>query len=405
MDSSKQRDISQLRKPIQRVNPSKLLLLQSNSYLAPFQPWFEEKYNRLHNLINQIESNEGSFYDFATSYHKMGFNETTEGVWYREWAPAAQQMSLYGDFNNWNPDQYPLKKNQYGVWEIFIPRNKDGAYPIFNYSKLKVHILDAQDHWVDKIPAWIHYAGQSPSNVTYDGLYISQQEDNKYKWQHDIPTKPKAPKIYEAHIGMSSTEPKVATYREFRENVLPRIKALGYNTIQLMGIMEHPYYASYGYHVTNYFAISSRFGTINELKELIDAAHSMGIFVLIDIVHRYFFVRFFFVKSFHLSHASSNEQDGLSMFDGTNHQYFHGGERGYHAKWDSLLFDYSKWEVLRFLLSNLAWYLEEYRFDGFRFDGVTSMMYTHHGIDFDFTGNPKEYFSDDTDMVFCKALF
>ena len=190
-------------------------------------------------------------------------------------------------------------------------------------------------------------------------------------------------RIYEAHVGMSSIEPKISTYVEFRDTVLPRIKYLGYNAVQLMAVQEHAYYASFGYHVTNFFAASSRCGTPDELKSLIDRAHELGIVVLMDIVH---------------SHASSNALDGLNMFDGSDSGYFHSGPQGYHWMWDSRCFNYGNWEVLRFLLSNLRYWMEEFRFDGFRFDGVTSMMYKHHGLSTSFTGNYHEYFGMATDV-------
>lgn len=183
---------------------------------------------------------------------------------------------------------------------------------------------------------------------------------------------------------MAGVEPRVHTFKEFTRDVLPRIKKLGYNALQLMAVMEHAYYGSFGYHVTNFFAVTQRCGPPEDLKELIDTAHGMGISVFLDLVH---------------SHASSNSLDGIGMLDGTDHQYFHSGDKGWHSMWGSRLFDYTKWEVLRFLLSNLAWYLEEYCFDGFRFDGITSMLFTHHGITTGFTGNYEEYFNFGYDMV------
>ena len=208
----------------------------------------------------------------------------------------------------------------------------------------------------------------------------------RYQFKHARPPKPEAPRIYEAHVGMSSSEPRVNSYREFADDVLPRIKSNNYNTVQLMAIMEHSYYGSFGYHVTNFFAVSSRSGTPEDLKYLIDKAHSLGLRVLMDVVH---------------SHASNNVTDGLNGFDvgqSSQESYFHTGPRGYHELWDSRLFNYANWEVLRFLLSNLRWWLEEYKFDGFRFDGVTSMLYHHHGINMGFTGNYAEYFSEATDV-------
>lgn len=208
--------------------------------------------------------------------------------------------------------------------------------------------------------------------------------DGDYQFRHPLPEVPHSLRIYEAHVGMSSEgEPNVNTYEKFADEVLPRIKDLGYNAIQLMAVQEHAYYASFGYHVTNFFAVASRSGNPDGLKKLIDSAHSMGIVVLIDCVH---------------AHAAKNVLDGINMFDGTGHQYFHEGPEGYHADWDSRIFNYGSYEVLRFLLSNLAWWLEEYKFDGFRFDGVTSMLYKHRGVGHAFVAGYDEYFGLQTDM-------
>lgn len=217
-----------------------------------------------------------------------------------------------------------------------------------------------------RIPPWIKRVVQDLSvSAIYDSVFWNPPEENRYQFKHQRPKKPQSLRIYEAHVGISSPETKVATYKEFTATMLPRIKYLGYNAIQLMAIMEHAYYASFGYQVNNFFAPSSRYGTPEDLKELIDTAHSMGLAVLLDVVH---------------SHASKNVQDGLNMFDGTDHLYFHGGAKGVHDQWDSRLFNYGSHEVLRFLLSNLRYWMDEYRFDGFRFDGVTSMLYLHRGI-------------------------
>ena len=240
---------------------------------------------------------------------------------------------------------------------------------------------------VDRIPVWIRrVVQQEGSEANFDGIfwcpskpYIWKYENNRPIKNDDIRSPYDSLRIYEAHIGMSGSEPVISTYSYFRTEVLPYISELGYNALQLMGIMEHSYYASFGYQVTNLFAVSSRFGTPEELKELIDAAHRLGIIVLLDVVH---------------SHASKNVDDGLNKFDGTDYCYFHGNERGYHPVWDSRLYNYRHWEVLRLLLSNLRWYIEEYHFDGFRFDGVTSMLYKHHGIGQSFAGGYSDYFEE-----------
>lgn len=220
--------------------------------------------------------------------------------------------------------------------------------------------------WIDRIPAWIKYATQDLTfSPAYDGRFWNPPPAEKYIFKHPRPRKPRSVRVYEAHVGISSSELKVASYKEFTQAMLPRIKYLGYNAIQLMAIMEHAYYASFGYQVNNFFAASSRYGTPEDLKELIDVAHGLGLVVLLDVVH---------------SHASKNVLDGLNQFDGTDHLYFHAGSKGTHEQWDSRLFNYGHHEVMRFLLSNLRFWMDEYQFDGFRFDGVTSMLYVHHGI-------------------------
>ena len=233
----------------------------------------------------------------------------------------------------------------------------------------------------DRNPVWSKLLLQNPESNLFDGIFW--HPENPYQFKFTQPAPPKSFKIYEAHVGMSSIDPKVASYRYFADEILPRIKETGYTAIQLMAIMEHAYYGSFGYHVTNFYAISSRFGTPDDLKYLIDKAHGMGLIVLLDLIH---------------SHASSNVLDGINNFDGTDYLYFHGGEKGYHKLWDSRLFNYKNWETLRLLLSNLNWFLTEYKFDGFRFDGISSMLYLNHGINYSFSGRYNEYFGENLDM-------
>jgi len=286
MESTKNNEQQDLHAPIPRSDPYKLAIFDSDGYLEPFRGHFEYRYKTFLQRLDEIEKNEGSLYAFSHGYQKLGFVETPEGVYFREWAPAAKAVFLTGDFNNWDRRQHPLKKDAFGNWEIFLPKNKDGSYPIPHMSKVKIHLCNAKDEWVDRIPAWIQYVLQNPHDLSYDGVYLSQQKEHRYEWKNPRPPKPKTTLIYETHIGMSSSEPRISTYREFADNVLPRIQNLGYNVIQIMAIMEHSYYGSFGYHVTNFFAISSRFGTPNDLKYLIDKAHGMGIYVLMDLVHR-----------------------------------------------------------------------------------------------------------------------
>lgn len=338
-----------------------------------------EQYKKMREAIDKYE---GGLETFSRGYEKLGFTRCAKGITYREWAPGAKSAALIGDFNNWNPNADIMTQNEFGVWEIFLPNNADGSAPIPHGSRVKIR-MDTPSGIKDSIPAWIKFSVQAPGEIPYNGIYYDPPEEEKYMFQHPQPKRPKSLRIYEAHVGMSSTEPIINTYANFRDDVLPRIKRLGYNAVQIMAIQEHSYYGSFGYHVTNFFAPSSRCGTPDDLKSLIDKAHELGLLVLMDIVH---------------SHASKNVLDGLDMFDGTDGHYFHSGSRGYHWMWDSRLFNYGSWEVLRFLLSNARWWLDEYKFDGFRFDGVTSMMYTHHGLQVAFTGNYNEYFGLATDV-------
>lgn len=355
-----------------------------------------------HDIINSSHEY-NSLSEFARlSYKQYGLHvdTNTKKIYYKEWAPNAKKAFLIGDFNNWNESSHELShKDDYGNFYITLdPINNDYAIP--HDSKIKIMFVLDNNEKIYRLPAWITRATQPDKDTSkkYGPIYEARfwNPSNPYQFKHSRPhinRKLDSLRIYEAHIGISSPERKVATYKEFTQNLLPRIKYLGYDCIQLMAIMEHAYYASFGYQVTNFFAISSRYGTPEDLKELIDTAHSMGILVLLDVVH---------------SHASKNVDDGLNNFDGSDHQYFHSlsSGRGEHPLWDSRLFNYGSFEVQRFLLANLAFYIDIYHFDGFRFDGVTSMLYLHHGVGENggFSGDYNEYLSKDRSNVDHEAL-
>ncbi|XP_048350021.1 1,4-alpha-glucan-branching enzyme [Sphaerodactylus townsendi] len=356
-------------------------LLEGDPHLTTFKQDFERRYAAFYHIWKNIEDNEGGINKFTRSYQTFGVHRFVDGgLLCKEWAPGAEAVFLTGDFNNWNPFSHPYKKMDFGKWELFIPSGPDGVKPVSHGSKLKVVIRSQTGEILYRISPWARYVARQGTNVTYD--WIHWEPPIPYRRRHPVPKKPKSLRIYESHVGIASPEGKIASYKNFTHNVLPKVKDLGYNCIQLMAIMEHAYYASFGYQVTSFFAASSRYGPPDDLKELIDVAHSMGIVVLLDVVH---------------SHASSNSEDGLNKFDGTDSAFFHSGPRGTHSLWDSRLFDYGNWEVLRFLLSNLRWWIEEYGFDGFRFDGVTSMLYHHHGIGVGFSGDYSEYFGMQVD--------
>ncbi|XP_078416543.1 1,4-alpha-glucan-branching enzyme isoform X3 [Cetorhinus maximus] len=362
-------------------------LLELDPYLEPYSENLRQRYNKFASLARSIEENEGGLDQFSRGYESFGVNRQPDGgIYCKEWAPGAKSVSLVGDFNDWNATSHHFKKLQYGKWELYIPRSADGSSPILHGSKLKVVIGSKTGKQIYRISPWARYVTREQSAFTYD--WVHWDPPQRYMYKHRHPPRPRSMRIYEAHVGIASPEGKIASYKNFTQNVLIRIKNLGYNCIQLMAIMEHAYYASFGYQVTNFFAASSRYGTPDELKELIDVAHSMGLFVLLDVVH---------------SHASKNTEDGLNLFDGTDSCFFHSGTRGTHLLWGSRLFNYSNWEVMRFLLSNLRWWVEEYYFDGFRFDGVTSMLYHHHGIKVAFSGGYSEYFglqNDDDSLAY-----
>lgn len=358
---------------------------------------FRYRWGIFKNIRNAIDQNEGGLDKFSEGYKFFGFNrgehEGKTGLWYREWAPGAKALALTGEFNNWEPKpEHWAVKNQFGVFELFLADKPDGTPVVPHRTKVKCRIENIWGQWTEKIPAWCKWATQEWNEVQFNGVHWEPPEvgapgevhpDKKYTFKYPRPPKPRSLRIYECHVGMSSEEPKVNSYLEFKNEMLPRIRKLGYNCIQIMAIQEHAYYGSFGYHVTNFFGVSSRCGTPEELKAMIDEAHRLGLYVLMDIVH---------------SHASKNTMDGINMFDGTDGMYFHSGARGNHWMWDSRLFNYGNWETMRFLLSNARWWMDEYKFDGYRFDGVTSMMYHHHGLSYAFTGNYEEYFGMNTDV-------
>lgn len=314
--------------------------------------------------------------EFATGYLYFGLHRTSTGWVFREWAPHATDIYLIGDFNNWEESpKYRMKRLKgTGNWEIKLRGN---ALKHGDLYKLKIHWDGGCG---ERIPAWCRRVVQDEQTKIFSAQVWAPEKPYVWKKKSFRPnTSPLL--IYECHIGMSQDAEKVGTYNEFRENVLPRVVADGYNCIQIMAIQEHPYYGSFGYHVSSFFAASSRFGTPEELKQLIDEAHKSGIAVIMDIVH---------------SHAVKNEVEGLGNFAGDPSQYFYGGGRREHPAWDSLCFDYGKNEVLHFLLSNCKFWMDEYHFDGFRFDGVTSMLYYSHGLGEAFC-NYGDYFNGGQD--------
>ena len=348
-----------------------LKVIQQDNLLAPYSSALEGRHEYALRKEKELIGNHKSLSDFAVGYLYFGLHKVKRSWVFREWAPNATAIYLIGDFNNWEKNEkYRLNPLENGNWEGVFGEK------MFKHGDLYKLLVEWQSGCGERIPAWATRVVQDENTKIYSAQVW--QPENPYRFKIRRYNKNFAPLlIYECHIGMATNEEKVGTYNEFRKNVLPRIVKDGYNCIQIMAIQEHPYYGSFGYHVSSFFAPSSRFGTPEELKQLIDEAHRNDVLVIMDIVH---------------SHAVKNEVEGLGRFDGTPYQYFHGGQRREHPAWDSLCFDYAKNEVLHFLLSNCKYWLEEFNFDGFRFDGVTSMIYRNHGLGQDFT-NYNDYYN------------
>lgn len=344
---------------------SEIPLIRQHPELQPYAAEIAALHYRFIGMQTHIREHWHSLKEFASLHKNLGFHrDAYETGWvYREWAPDAVQLWLIGDFNEWNPESHPMQRGDGGIWEIHIPDS--APQPLRHGQRIKVRVLGArQSESRDRIPAILAAQVQDSDTKDFSGLLWWPKQSYVFKNVFQFP-QAEPLFIYEAHTGMALEEGGIGSFRQFRENVLPRIKTAGYNCIQLMAVQEHPYYGSFGYHVSGFYSVSSRFGTPEDLKELIDAAHGMGLSVIMDLVH---------------SHSVKNINEGLNEFDGSGHQYFRYGDAGNHPLWDSKIFDYGKPEVLRFLLSNVRYWLEEYRFDGFRFDGVTSMLYRNHGM-------------------------
>ncbi|MGJ8633562.1 MAG: alpha-amylase family glycosyl hydrolase [Luteolibacter sp.] len=358
-------------------NPGIPKLVQDDPWLEPQTEAIIRRSELFENALRSIRESSGSLPAYARGhkYSGINFNKSTNQWTVREWLPGAKGVSLFGDFNDWNRGSHQLQWKEGGIWELILP-----AEALAHGQKVKLHIHGADDSRLDRLPATITRAVQDPNTHDYSGQIWAPEEE--YAWKNEFdPATVTAPLIYECHTGMAGEEPRVHTYREFADHILPRVKELGYNTVQLMAVQEHPYYGSFGYHVSSFFAPCSRFGTPEDLKYLIDTAHGLGIAMLLDIVH---------------SHAVKNIAEGLNNLDGSGHQYFHEGEKGDHPQWDSKCFDYGRPEVKQFLLSNVRYWLEEFRFDGFRFDGITSMLYHSHGTRA--FGSYDDYFGGDADQ-------
>jgi 1,4-alpha-glucan branching enzyme len=351
-------------------------IYEIDSLLQPFKGAIDARHRRILDARKAITGSErGRLSDAINNYLYYGLHKEKDGSWvFREWAPNASRLYLIGDFNNWKrTPAYELKPVGQGNWELRVPES------FLSHGSLYKLFIEWTGGGGERLPAYCTRAVQDPQTKIFSAQVWCPPAP--YSWKNDKVLRRPHPLIYECHIGMSSEERKVATFDEFRKNILPRVKKLGYDTLQIMALQEHPYYGSFGYQVSNFYALSSRFGTPEEFKRLVDEAHGMGIAVVMDLVH---------------SHSVDNEQEGLSLFDGRDDLYFYHGPQGHHPAWGSRCFDYGKPETVRFLLSNCKFWIEEYHLDGFRFDGVTSMLYWDHGLEKAF-GDYRLYFDQGVD--------
>ena len=351
------------------------MIYETDTWLAPYKDAIDARHQRILDARADIEV-DGSLSRGLNNHLYYGMHRTAEGDWiFREWAPNATKIYLIGEFNNWKrTEAYALHPVGNGNWEITVNQM------FISHGTLYKLYVEWPGGGGERIPAYATRAVQDPETKMFTAQVWDP--DKPYRWKHKGPGKREHPFIYECHIGMSSEEEKVSTFAEFRKNILPKIIKDGYDTIQIMALQEHPYYGSFGYQVSNFYALSSRFGTPEDFKALVDEAHGAGIAIVMDIVH---------------SHSVDNELEGLGDFDGKDgDMYFYSGDRGRHPAWGSRCFDYGRHETQHFLLSNCKYWMEEYHIDGFRFDGVTSMLYWDHGLGKDFVGYDN-YFNGGVD--------
>lgn len=364
-----------------RKMAERLKIVKDDPWLEPVEGELEYRRKLYLDALKEIEEASESIADYTDGYLYFGFqrDEEAHGWWFREWLPGAWEVFLFGDFNGWERRSLPLARGADGVWSIFL-YDGDWGRGLKHGSLYKI-LVHGENGWHERIPAYARRVVQDDATKNFTAQFWNPEP---FDWTGDCFDIGNLPTlyIYESHVGMAVEQERVGSYAEFARDVLPRIKRAGYNTVQLMGVAEHPYYGSFGYHVSSFFAPSSRFGTPEELKALIRSAHALDLAVVMDLVH---------------AHYVKNLNEGLNGLDGTDCQYSPSGEEGYQPYWDSKLFDYGKPQVRHFLLSNIKYWLDEFRFDGFRFDGVTSMIYRHHGYtEFDSRG---KYFGPDVNRA------
>lgn len=304
--------------------------------------------------------NEGTHFRL---HEKLGAHLLTvdgvEGTYFAVWAPDAKQVSVIGEFNGWDKTSHPLSpKGQSGIWERFFPGVSKGT--VYKY-----HVVSQYNGYqVDKADPFAFYSEVPPktASVVWDLAYEwGDQEWMQGRRQRNALDAPLA--IYEVHLGswrrVPEEENRPLTYRELAQHLPAYIKKMGFSHVEFLPLMEHPFYGSWGYEVTGFFAPTSRYGTPQDLMYLIDCLHQQGIGVILDWVPAHF----------------PKDEHGIGYFDGT-HLFEHADPRqGIHPDWDSFIFNYGRNEVRSFLIGNALFWLATYHADGLRIDAVASMLY------------------------------
>ncbi len=304
--------------------------------------------------------NEGSHFRL---YDKLGAHLTTvggaAGTYFAVWAPGAEQVTVFGDFNGWDKGAHPLRpRGQSGIWETFIPGVGKGA-------RYKYHVVSRYHHYrVDKADPFAVYSEVPPltGSVVWDLAY-DWQDHAWMEGRHRCNGLSAPVSIYEVHLGSWRRVPEEGnrslSYRELAEPLADHVQRLGFTHVEFLPLSEHPFYGSWGYQVTGYFGPTSRYGTPQDFMYLVDYLHRRGLGVILDWVPSHF----------------PTDEHGLIYFDGT-HVYEHANPQlGIHRDWNTAIFNYGRHEIRSFLISSALFWLEKYHLDGLRVDAVASMLY------------------------------
>lgn len=291
--------------------------------------------------------------------HLCKVNNQT-GVYFAVWAPNAASVSVMGDFNEWNNQSHKLNArwDSSGIWEGFVPGVEEGVtYKYAIEMKASGMILEKGDPFARlwEVP---------PNTASIVNSFKPKWSDGKWMRERKKKNSLEAPiSVYEVHLGSwkrkFEEQNRSLSYKELAEELVPYVKEMGFTHVEFMPIMEHPFFGSWGYQITGYFAPTSRYGSPEEFALLVNAFHKAGIGVYLDWVPSHF----------------PNDAHGLFKFDGTSLYEHEDPRQGYHPDWSSYIFNYGRNEVRSFLISNALYWLEQYHIDGLRVDAVASMLF------------------------------